>query len=1032
MEPRRRDPGEPAPVYGDFDGQFTVEIHHKGFFSGTDNNRSYIDYEVDWFDHCDCDTWSILWIEDFVKQLGYDRETWQHDVYWCLPGKTINEGMREMKCDADSLAMIAASTVHKNLLLLVDHGETVNNLLTDDVTVDALPELPKVITPKKDGKGKEQASSTEVRSRARRLFTEATSSGYADEEMEEEGEKGAADSETDEEFYDSDYDIMDGDDDLYEEHVDKEVDDHREKVYTCDYETELAEDALDDPTIMLSKEERDKLKYNFKGFNPETDLNAPVFRLGMVFGTVEELRRAITSYSIRNRVAIKKTRNTSTTVEAECIDDCPWYLKAGMDNRKNSFVIKKYCDQHTCPKTWKLKGLTAPFLTKKFRDEFRGNEKMPLQKFEEKVQQEYNLIPSRSKLGRARRASVKQIRGEDDDQYKMLWDYGEELRQTNPGSKFYLCTKEIFDEKTKETKEHFSTLYWSLDACKRGWLMGCRPIIFVDGCHIKTRYKGNLLTAVGIDPNDCIFPIAFGIVEVESTSSWEWFLASLKDDLNICNTSPYTIMSDKQKGLIAAVAKVWPDAEHRFCVRHMYQNFHKLHKGEQLKNNMWAIARATDTPTYNKAMEKMKADSVPAYEWVEKWPPRTWIKAFFNPFPKCDILLNNMSEVFNSWILPARELPIYSMVENINSKITARIYSKQMEVAEDRKWSMRLCPKIQKKLDKYTDWAANCMVFGAGQKVFKVVSMNHSYIVDLEMETCNCKRWDLSGIPCHHAIACARNERIDPASLVHDCYSVGTYKRAYAFNVKPVRDQEHWTKMHGIAVYPPVYTKVMGRPRRNRKKDPEEKLMKEGGKKLTKHGVTMHCSLCGSADHNKKGHKKWEETTRDAPQPANVADDEEEEYDDPTIISNILPHTVHPHMDPSQTPGSMVFLMQQMERRAYQPSMDHGPLPESTFVAQARNDIPPPRVTTAMSRGRVRRRGVTEDIPEDVPQSSNQAGISRGRKRRSTGAGGAAAGRGGRGSREATGRGGRGFGASGASSREIGRASCRERVFLVV
>ena len=61
---------------------------------------------------------------------------------------------------------------------------------------------------------------------------------------------------------------------------------------------------------------------------------------------------------------------------------------------------------------------------------------------------------------------------------------------------------------------------------------------------------------MGIDPNGCIFSLEFGIVEVESTSSWEWFLASLKDDLNICNTSPYTIMRDKQKGLIAAVAKV--------------------------------------------------------------------------------------------------------------------------------------------------------------------------------------------------------------------------------------------------------------------------------------------------------------------------------------------------------------------------------------------------------------------------------------------------------------------------------------------
>jgi hypothetical protein len=56
-----------------------------------------------------------------------------------------------------------------------------------------------------------------------------------------------------------------------------------------------------------------------------------------------------------------------------------------------------------------------------------------------------------------------------------------------------------------------------------------------------------MLTAVGIDGNDCIYPLAMGIVEVECTSSWEWFLTTLKEDLNITNTSPFTIMSDKQK-----------------------------------------------------------------------------------------------------------------------------------------------------------------------------------------------------------------------------------------------------------------------------------------------------------------------------------------------------------------------------------------------------------------------------------------------------------------------------------------------------
>ena len=94
--------------------------------------------------------------------------------------------------------------------------------------------------------------------------------------------------------------------------------------------------------------------------------------------------------------------------------------------------------------------------------------------------------------------------------------------------------------------------------------------------------------------------------------------------------------------------KVFPDSEHRFCVRHIYQNFHKKNKGETLKNDLWVIARSTNIPTWERNMEKLKVDSAAAYEWVEKLQPNTWIKAFFSEFPKCDMLLNNHSEVFNS------------------------------------------------------------------------------------------------------------------------------------------------------------------------------------------------------------------------------------------------------------------------------------------------------------------------------------------------------------------------------------------------
>jgi hypothetical protein len=153
------------------------------------------------------------------------------------------------------------------------------------------------------------------------------------------------------------------------------------------------------------------------------------------------------------------------------------------------------------------------------------------------IQKDWNITPSRSKVARARRLIMRQIHGDEEQQFNSLWDYGQELRRSNPGSSFFL----------KLVDGRFSTCYMSIDACKRGFISACRPIICLDGCFIKTKYGGQLLTAVGMDPNDCIFPIAMAIVEVESFATWEWFLETLKSDLNIENTYPWTIMTDKQK-----------------------------------------------------------------------------------------------------------------------------------------------------------------------------------------------------------------------------------------------------------------------------------------------------------------------------------------------------------------------------------------------------------------------------------------------------------------------------------------------------
>ena len=76
-----------------------------------------------------------------------------------------------------------------------------------------------------------------------------------------------------------------------------------------------------------------------------------------------------------------------------------------------------------------------------------------------------------------------------------------------------------------------------------------------------------------------MFPIAWVSVEVEDTESWVWFLENLASDLETSDGNGFTIMSDQQKGLLAAIFEVFPMAEKRICARHVYMNFRSVFRG---------------------------------------------------------------------------------------------------------------------------------------------------------------------------------------------------------------------------------------------------------------------------------------------------------------------------------------------------------------------------------------------------------------------------------------------------------------------
>lgn len=164
-------------------------------------------------------------------------------------------------------------------------------------------------------------------------------------------------------------------------------------------------------------------------------------------------------------------------------------------------------------------------------------------------------------------------------------------------------------------------MYICLGSLKNGWKAYCRPIIGVDGCHIKGVFPGQLLRAISSDCSNEWWPIVWAVVEKDATKQWKWFFELLERDLEISNGGyALTFISDRQKGLDAVLAKVLLNCDHRYCVQHIYCNFKKLHRGKPLKDMLWKIARSNNNMLYENAMRELESYDKDAYRWVVNGP----------------------------------------------------------------------------------------------------------------------------------------------------------------------------------------------------------------------------------------------------------------------------------------------------------------------------------------------------------------------------------------------------------------------------
>ncbi|PKI71858.1 hypothetical protein CRG98_007717 [Punica granatum] len=222
------------------------------------------------------------------------------------------------------------------------------------------------------------------------------------------------------------------------------------------YKSEELESLVED-----SDEKNDK----FPMYNAEDSLTEEI-TIGMDFENLDVFKMAV--------------RNTNIAVGREVN-----FMK---NDKTNTYQVMTYDLEHTCGRRIENKLATREWVANKFIPRLRTQPNMSAQQVFEFFIHTYQVKLHDAMVFKATKLAKQKCEGEEREQYAMLRDYVHEILRSNPGSTILLQVQ-------LETHE-FERLYICLEACKRGFQEGCRPIIGLDGCFLKGYYDGQLLSAV--------------------------------------------------------------------------------------------------------------------------------------------------------------------------------------------------------------------------------------------------------------------------------------------------------------------------------------------------------------------------------------------------------------------------------------------------------------------------------------------------------------------------------------------------------
>ncbi|XP_042007379.1 uncharacterized protein LOC121755990 [Salvia splendens] len=231
-------------------------------------------------------------------------------------------------------------------------------------------------------------------------------------------------------------------------------------------------------------------------------------------------------------------------------------------------------------------------------------------------------------------------------------------------------------------------------------------------------------------------------------------------------------------------------------------------------------------------------------------PKENWVKDYFSLHVCCDVILNNICKTFNSKIAIARELAIISMLEVIRTSQMERIQIRGQWI---KPYDHTLSPVIKEIVDKLFMRASSWRSTWNREDAYQVSGPSGQYVVNMREFTCSCRLWQLTGIPCTHAITTINKIGKNVADYVSSYYLRSTMTLMYENVLYPINGMDNWPKTSevGFELAPPRIKRQRGRPKKLRREKPQVRHHANGSESLRRTFV-LRCRRCRQDGHNRR------------------------------------------------------------------------------------------------------------------------------------------------------------------------------------